>query len=119
MLLTLLALACSGGGADSAPTDSAVDTAPTCTALSTADDWAWHGECPQMTTPCEITVSACAMTIAYSSGMDMNMPYSATVSGDTVTFGDEGGVTGCVGTITDTDKIEGTCDGGCTFTLRR
>ena len=124
MFFLSLLIACTGASPDSSVADSSdsvdtVDTGPACTALTTADDWAWEGECPQMTTPCELSVNACAVSIAYSSGMDMNMPYSATVSGDTVTFDDNSTVTGCVGTITGPDTIEGTCGSGCTFTLQR
>ena len=127
MILLSLLIACTGASPDSGVSDSSdavdtvdtEDTGPACTALTTADDWAWKGECPQMTTPCELSVNACAVSITYSSGMDMNMPYSATVSGDTVTFDDNSTVTGCVGTITGPDTIEGTCGSGCTFTLQR
>jgi hypothetical protein len=126
-MFIFLLFACSNsepGDSTSKGDDSAAsgtdDTGPACTPLNSADDWAWHGECPQMTTPCAIEVDGCALTIDYGDGgMTMGMPYAATVSGDTVTFDDGDSVTGCTGTITDTDKVEGTCDGGCTFTLRR
>lgn len=139
LFLSTFLLACSAGGKDTsdssadadtdadtdtdtdtdtdADTDS--DTDADCTPITPGDDWAWTGECPQMTTPTEIAVSGCELTIAYSSGMTMGMPYSATVSGTTVTFADDDSVTGCVGTAESSDKIEGSCDGGCTFKLKR
>jgi hypothetical protein len=51
--------------------------------------------------------------------MTMGMPYAGTIDGDTVTFGDGDTVTGCVGTVETADKISGSCDGGCTYELRR
>lgn len=74
-----------------------------------------------MRTPCDIVVTECSLTIDYSAdgGMTMGMPYAGTIEGDTITFEDGDGVNGCVGTIEDADTVSGTCDGGCTFTLRR
>jgi len=126
MSLLLLLLACSGTKTDDTATtdtsvDSGGDTAPACSVVNPGDDWAWDGECPQMTTPVAITVDGCSLTLDYESvgGMTMGMPYSGTVDGDTVTFGDDDDVTGCVGTVTDADHISGCCAGGCTFTLER
>lgn len=134
MLTLLLLLACAterktddpAGGDDSAA-DTDLDTSAdsgsggACSALSSGDDWAWNGECPQMRTPCDIVVDGCSLTIDYEAdgGMTMGMPYEGTIEGDTITFADGGSVNGCVGTIETADKVSGTCDGGCTFTLRR
>lgn len=132
-MLTLLLLACAtgtdstdkadSGAADTADTadTSGGDTAPACSTVNSGDDWAWSGECPGMTTPVAITVDGCAMTLDYDSvgGMTMGMPYSATIDGDTVTFADDDSVDGCVGTVETADKITGSCDGGCTFKLKR
>lgn len=113
----------SAGLADSASDagDSASDTADSagCATMSSGDDWAWNGECPQMRTPCEIVVDACNLTIGYSSGMTMGMPYAGTIDGDTITFEDGDYVAGCVGTLESADRVTGTCADGCTFTLRR
>jgi hypothetical protein len=135
MSLLLLLLACSGtktddtsGTVDTSTTDTSVDsgdsggdTAPACSVITPGDDWAWSGECPQMTTPVAITVDGCSLTLDYESvgGMTMGMPFSATVDGDTVTFADDDSVTGCVGTVASADRIDGSCDGGCTFKLKR
>ena len=51
--------------------------------------------------------------------MTMVMPYSATVVGDTVTFADDNGVDGWVGTVEDSSRITGAYGDGCTYTLRR
>ncbi len=143
ILLSLLS-ACSGtSGKDSAPggtdTGTAADDSGTtgdtgntdtgktdtgtlaCASLSTGDDWAWNGQCPQMRTPCDIVADGCAFTIDYAAdgGMTMGMPTGGTIAGDTVTFSEDNGVTGCTGTVIDADTVEGTCDGGCTFTLSR
>ena len=72
-----------------------------------------------MATACEIIVDECSLTITYSSGMTMGMPYSGTIEDDTITFDDGDSVTGCVGILEDEDNISGTCDGGCEFTLVR
>ena len=139
MLSFLLLLACAGGTKtdDSAPntgddtsanhetadtsSHETADSGPACSTMNSGTDWAWTGECPQMRTPCDIVVDGCSLTIDYSAdgGMTMGMPYSGTISGDTVTFGDDDSVTGCVGTIEDPDKVTGTCSNGCSFTLRR
>lgn len=130
MLITLLFVACATTGGDSSDTssdtsadtsaDTSSDTA-SCSELSSGTDWAWNGECPQMPTPCDIVVTGCSLVIDYEAdgGMTMDMPYSGSIAGDTVTFADDNGLTGCVGTILDADHVEGTCDGGCTFQLRR
>lgn len=129
-MLTMLLLACTTGGdstdkADSGAADTADtnggDTAPACSTVNSGDDWAWLGQCPGMTTPVAITVDGCAMTLDYDAvgGMTMGMPYSATIDGDTVTFADDNSVDGCVGTVETADKIAGSCDGGCTFELKR
>lgn len=132
-MLTLLFLACATGGDSSEKADSGAadttdsadtsgdDTAPACSTVNSGDDWAWSGECPQMSTPVVITVDGCAMTLDYDAvgGMTMGMPYSATIDGDTVTFADDNSVGGCVGTVETADKITGSCDGGCTFKLKR
>ncbi len=125
--------------ATSAPTDTAMDTAmddtaadtadsgggdtaPACAAVTPGDDWAWTGSCPGMTTPVAITVADCTLTLDYDAvgGMTMGMPYSATLDGDAVTFADDNGVDGCVGTVDTEDRISGSCEAGaCTFKLRR
>lgn len=94
---------------------------PTCATLDSGDDWAWNGECPQMRTPCDIVVDGCSLSIDYAAdgGMTMGMPYSGTISGDTITFADDNQVDGCVGTISDSGAVSGTCADGCTFTLER
>lgn len=127
-------LACSGKVADETgstsletgeviDTDSAsnTDTEQSCAALNSGDDWSWNGECPRMRTPCDIVVTGCSLTIDYDAdgGMTMGMPYEATIEGDTISFADGDSVPGCVGTVESADKVSGTCDGGCTFTLRR
>lgn len=114
--LTLL-LACGTAGT----TDSADASGAACATVTSADDWAWYGECPQMTTPVDLDVEGCALSLDYAAdgGMTMGMPYAGTISGDTVTFEAGDTVTGCVGTVNGADRIEGTCGGGCTFTLRR
>lgn len=139
MLTLLLLLACTGDtktddtsdntGDDSADTSQDTgdtdtgdtDTGPTCATLNSGDDWSFNGECPQMRTPCDIVVDGCSLTIDYAAdgGMTMGMPYEGTIEGDTITFADGDSVTGCVGTIEDADTVSGTCDGGCSFTLRR
>lgn len=134
MLLALL-IACSAGttnsgttdsgaadSADSADTDTGTgDTGPACATMNSGDDWAWSGECPGMTTPVVISVDGCALTLDYDAvgGMTMGMPYSATIEGDVVTFADDNGVDGCVGTVDTADKITGSCADGCTFKLKR
>ena len=97
------------------------DSSPACSTVNTGDDWAWSGECPQMTTPVVIAVEGCTMTLDYDAvgGMTMGMPYSATIDGETVTFADDNGVDGCVGTVETADKITGACGDGCTFKLAR
>ncbi len=124
-LLLVMLTACKGEDAvetdllDTDVEDTEVeDTEPPCATVTSGEDWAWNGECPQMRTPCEIEVTGCAMTIAYSSGMTMGMPNEATVDGDTVTFSG-GSVPGCGGTVEDADTIRGSCADGCTFTLER
>ena len=136
MLTLLLFLACAtegktddtSTGDDSAAdtdTDTSTDTdtgsGGQCSALSSGDDWAWNGECPQMLTPCDIVVEGCTLAIDYSvdGGMTMGMPYEGTIEGDTITFADGDLVKGCVGTIETADKVTGSCEDGCTFTLRR
>ena len=89
-----------------------------CDSMNAGDDWAWDGACPMMLTPCEIEVTECSLTIAYSSGMTMGMPESGTIDGSTVTF-TGGTVDGCTGELIDADNIEGSCADGCTFTLSR
>lgn len=118
----LLLAACTGGKVDdSGPADTADTDAAPCATLASGDDWAWQGECPQMRTPCDIVVTECALAIDYAAdgGMTMGMPYAGTIDGTTITFEDGDSVTGCVGTIEDADTVSGTCDGGCTFTLKR
>lgn len=130
MWISLLFLGCATSGGDTSDTssdtsadtssDTSSDTA-SCSELSSGTDWAWTGECPQMPTPCDIVVTGCSLTIDYAAdgGMTMGMPYAGTIEGDTVTFADDNGVTGCVGTILDADHVEGTCGDGCTFELAR
>lgn len=146
-MLPLLLLACAtgagsdpvdtsrGDGADTSSDDtsetsngdtsggdtSGGDTAPACVTVNSGDDWAWTGECPGMTTQVVVTVKGCAMALDYDAvgGMTMGMPYSATIDGDVVTFADDDTVDGCVGTVETADKITGSCDGGCTFRLKR
>ncbi len=89
-----------------------------CDSMSPGTDWAWDGACPMMLTPCEIEVTGCSMTIAYSSGMTMGMPDAGTIEGNLVTFSG-GTVEGCTGELLDADTIEGSCADGCTFTLSR
>lgn len=127
MITALFLLACSGSADTSSTddssgdtdTDAGDDTAPACTAITPGDDWEWRGECPQMTTPVTVEVNGCDLVLSYPSGMTMDMPYSGTVSGDAATFADDDGVTGCTGTAETADKITGSCDGGCTYTLKR
>jgi hypothetical protein len=110
------------GAGDTADTDTGSgDTAPACATVNSGDDWAWSGECPQMNTPVVITVEGCALALDYDAvgGMTMGMPYSATIEGDVVTFADDNGVDGCVGTVDTADKITGSCADGCTFKLKR
>jgi hypothetical protein len=132
LVALLFTLACSGKGdaeegdsatpaGDDTAVDTDTDTEPPCSTVNSGDDWAWNGECPQMRTPVAITVTECALALDYESvgGMTMGMPYTGTVDGDQVTFGDDNTVTGCVGTVETEDKITGSCADGCTFTLRR
>lgn len=132
MFLVLL-FACSTGSSTDTPDDTSQadsadtadtgsgDTAPTCSTVSPGDDWAWSGECPGMTTPVVVEVDGCTLTLDYDAvgGMTMGMPYSATIEGDAVTFADDNGVDGCVGTVETADKITGSCADGCTFKLKR
>ena len=124
MLLVLTLLACPATDDSAKTTDTAADTdtgtAGVCSELSSATDWYWNGECPQMITPCDIVVDGCTLTIDYEAdgGMTMGMPYEATIEGGTITFADGDGPTGCVGTIVSPDEVTGTCD-GCEFTLQR
>jgi hypothetical protein len=100
-------------------TDADTDTAAGgCSTVSSGEDWAWDGDCPGMYTPCEIVVSDCSFTITYSSGMSMGMPTGGTIAEDVVTFSG-GSVAGCTGNVMDADTIEGTCQGGCSYTLSR
>lgn len=94
------------------------DTAPACAIVTSGDDWAWSGQCPGMQTPCTVEVDGCDLTVDYGGGMDMGMPTRGTIEGDEVTF-HGGAVRGCVGTVLTRRRIEGTCDGGCTFALER
>lgn len=131
-VLGVFTLACAGKEADDSPADdspaddsaaddSSVDSHPGCDAVSSADDWYWQGQCPQMVTPCDLVVSGCTLSIDYAAdgGMTMGMPYSGTIDGATVTFADDNTVDGCVGTVMSPDRIEGSCGSGCTFALRR
>ncbi len=107
---------------DTTDTDTTdTDTTPTCDPMNSAADWAWYGACPQMRTPCDIVVTGCSFAIDYEAdgGMTMSMPFGGTINGNVVTFNDDNGVTGCVGTLTAPDQIEGSCDGGCTFELHQ
>lgn len=125
MLIFLTLLACPATD-DSAKADTNSDTntdtgtPAVCSELSSATDWYWNGTCPQMVTPCDIVVDGCTLTIDYEAdgGMTMGMPYSGTIDGDTITFADGDGPTGCVGTIISAGEVTGTCD-GCEFTLER
>jgi hypothetical protein len=101
------------------PVDSPADSTPLCESMSSGTDWAWNGECPQMRTPCDIVVTGCSFSIDYEAdgGMTMGMPKSGTIADTTVTFGEEGAVKGCTGTLIDADHIEGSCSDGCTFEL--
>ena len=114
-----------GGDGDTSDTNDTNDTNDTgngtCEPVTSGTDWAWKGGCPRMRTPCDIVVTECSLAIDYEAdgGMDMDMPHAATVVGSTVTFADDNSVTGCVGTVQNADSIEGTCDGGCDFTLTR
>lgn len=136
MLILLTLMSCSDKSTESADTsdntttsaDSSADsgttdspTAPACATVSSGTEWAWYGECPQMTTPCDLVVDGCSITIDYEAdgGMTMQMPGSGIIEGDTITFGNERSVTGCVGTVESPDSISGSCDSGCTFTLRQ
>ncbi|MBM4364807.1 MAG: hypothetical protein FJ102_01220 [Deltaproteobacteria bacterium] len=135
LLPALFAVACVTGGDTKDSTDTAGgtdtgdtadsgdtnDTEPTCATVESGDNWAWDGECPQMKTPCDIVVTECSLAIDYEAdgGMTMGMPFSGTIEGDTITFANDNGVDDCVGTVIAADEIEGTCKGGCTFTLRR
>lgn len=109
--------------ADTSTTDTSTngDTGAACSVLNSGTDWAWLGECPQMRTPMDLVVTGCSLAIDYDAdgGMTMGMPYAGTVSGSTVTFDAGDSVTGCTGTVVSADRIEGSCDGGCTYTLRR
>lgn len=130
LFTTLLLLACTGSK-ESAPVDSSkntdsqgttdtgpTDSTPLCESMTSGEDWAWEGECPQMTTPCEIVVTGCGFTIGYSSGMTMGMPSGGSIAGTAVSF-TGGSVRGCEGTLEDADHISGSCASGCTFTLSR
>jgi hypothetical protein len=134
MLLALLLLACSdkssddsgnaadGGTADGGTADggTADGGSGECTAINDGN-WAWRGECPQMGTPVVIAVDGCALALDYDAvgGMTMGMPYAGTLGVDTVVFDDGDSVGGCVGDILGPDEIEGSCDGGCTYTLEQ
>jgi hypothetical protein len=112
-------------GSDTGPADSGNDSSGNdtgaCATVNSGDDWAWSGECPQMGTPVVITVTGCSMSLDYDAvgGMTMGMPYTATIEGDTVTFANDNGVDGCVGTVESADKIVGECGDGCTYKLKR
>ncbi len=127
MMTALLLLACSGSGktnnGDSASTntDSSADsgmgdTAGACSTV-TAGSWTWSGACPQMDTPVTVAVSGCDMTLTYGS-MDMGMPGGASIVGTAVTFTNDNSVKNCTGTVESATKIEGSCDGGCTYKLK-
>lgn len=106
---------------DTEDTDDSIEYVDLC-GIHYSERWAFNGECPQMRTPCELTVTdeaACTFDIAYASGMTMGMPFDMTITGVDVGFGDGDSVTGCTGTVVDGDTITGTCDGGCSFTLDR
>lgn len=128
MFSLLFVLACSGAKTDSDGTSTSTDSettttttdpGPVCSEITSGDDWAWHGECPQMTTPCVVVFDpeTCSFTIDYPSGMTMDMPNAATVVDADVSFSG-GGQTNCVGTVTDPEHLTGTCD-GCTWELRK
>lgn len=115
-----------GESVDTADTSDTEDTGteelPVVCGVTVAEDWAFFGECPRMRTPCEIWVAdeaTCAFEVTYSSGMTMGMPYSFTVDGDTLTFGDDDEIFGCVATLQGPDYASGSCEDGCTFTLER
>lgn len=127
-MFSLLLLACSTpadtstkGDTATADTADSVDSGPACAVVNSGDDWSWSGECPQMGTPVVITVDGCTMTLDYDpvGGMTMGMPYSATIEGDVVTFANDDSVDDCVGTVETADRITGTCEGGCTYKLKR
>ncbi len=115
MTFLMFLAACGSPGTDTAGGD------PACATLTPGTDWAWHGACPQMTTPVDVAVDGCALTLDYThhDGMTMGMPYAGTVDGDTVTFAAGDTVTGCLGTVVSADRVDGTCDGGCAFSLKR
>jgi hypothetical protein len=124
MTLIFALIACTGG--DTADTGKTTDTSDTgtsaaCATMSSGTDWAWDGECPQMVTPCDIVVTECSFVIDYEAdgGMTMSMPFGGVIVDDQVTFNNDNGVTGCVGTLVDADTVEGSCADGCTFTLSR
>ena len=94
-------------------------TPPACDSVNAGNDWAWRGSCPGMLTPCTVQVTGCQLAIGYPGGMTMGMPTGGLVAGSDVSFNGANGVTGCAGTVTDPDSMEGTCDGGCSFTLTR
>lgn len=127
ILLLSIFLACGDsdddgdGGADDSGGQADGGAAPQCVDITAGDDWAWTGECPQMYTPCDIVVKECSFTIDYEAdgGMTMGMPFGGVIDGDVVTFNDDSGLSGCVGTVIDADTIEGSCGIGCTFTLSR
>lgn len=134
LILSLL-IACGGAtGDDSAKADDSgtsdttetgettdTETTPACETINPGEDWAWTGDCPQMRTPVVIAVDGCDLALDYEpvGGMTMGMPYSGTVAGDVVTFANDNSVRGCEGTVISADKIEGSCNGGCTYTLKR
>jgi hypothetical protein len=122
MMIPLLFLATGCGDKDNSGADDTQDTqdtGATCDPMNSGEDWDFQGQCPGMQTPCEILVEGCSLTINYSSGMTMGMPYAGTIEGSTIHFEDGDSVLGCVGTLEDEDNVTGTCDGGCEFTLRR
>ena len=98
--------------------EATADTGPTCAVVTSGDDWAWSGACPGMLTPCTVEADGCDVTVDYGGGMDMGMPTRGKIEGDQITF-HGGAVDGCVGTVVTRRHIEGSCDGGCTFTLER
>ena len=121
-LVLVQLLACSGDTKSGDASDtSGVESDLSCSLMNSGTDWEWTGECPQMTTPCDVEVDGCALTIDYEAdgGMTMGMPVGGTIEGDTITFTDGDSVTGCVGTIEGADQVSGTCGDGCTFSLRR
>lgn len=134
MLALLVFLACGdkdaddtgatdGGAIDGGATDGGAGDggAGQCDPMRSGTDWAWDGQCPMMVTPCDIVVDGCSLTIDYEAdgGMTMGMPYTGTISGDQISFEDGDSVDGCTGTLIDPDTVEGSCAGGCTFTLTR